>query len=344
MTIVRRIIPILFLLWLVSGPSLAAPSDSLKVRWINGQKYLLHKVLPKETWTSVSKKYDISISELQKANPGVEVLKISQIINIPASSNTAAASGGSKPAADPKPAPKAASTSSPAKYHTVTKGETLYRIAKDNGITVQELQDMNGLTSTNVSVGKKLKVSEGKTVAASSPATTTSTTNTNTASTPNNGTIEREWIPTEPAKKESVKSETPKADTAEKPKSAPQISVPVTTENVPTTPGTSTGSKTEMTAVTTPGQKITENGVATWIADSEMNQNKFYALHRTAPVGTIIRLTNRMNNNSVYVKVIGVLPSTGDNENVLIKITQAAAQRIGALDQRFQAELSYAAE
>ena len=73
-----------------------------------------------------------------------------------------------------------------------------------------------------------------------------------------------------------------------------------------------------------------------------MNQNKFYALHRTAPIGTIIKVTNRMNNNSVYVKVIGILPSTGDNENILIKITQAAAQRIGALDQRFQAELSYA--
>jgi rare lipoprotein A (peptidoglycan hydrolase) len=207
---------------------------------------------------------------------------------------------------------------------------------------VQELQDMNGLTSTNVAVGKKLKVSEGK--AATSSTSTSTAKNTNAAATPYNGPIEREWIPTEPAKKDPVKSETSKAETAEKAKSASQTSVPVTTENVPPTPATSTASKTEVTAVTTPGQKITENGVATWIADTEMNQNKFYALHRTAPVGTIIKVTNRMNNNSVYVKVIGVLPSTGDNENVLIKITQAAAQRIGALDQRFQAELSYAAE
>jgi rare lipoprotein A (peptidoglycan hydrolase) len=81
--------------------------------------------------------------------------------------------------------------------------------------------------------------------------------------------------------------------------------------------------------------------VAAWMNEGDLNQNKFYALHRTAPVGTIIKVTNRMNNNSVFVKVVGLLPETGDNNNFIIKITQAAAQRIGALDQKFTAELSY---
>jgi hypothetical protein len=48
-----------------------------------------------------------------------------------------------------------------------------------------------------------------------------------------------------------------------------------------------------------------------------------------------------MNNNSVFVKVVGTLPDTGDNNAAIIKITQAAAQRIGAIDQKFTAELSY---
>ena len=93
---------------------------------------------------------------------------------------------------------------------------------------------------------------------------------------------------------------------------------------------------------TTGANKIVETGVVSWFGDGDLNQNKFYALHRTAPIGTIIKVTNRMNNNSVFVKVVGALPTTGDNENIILKITQAAAQRIGALDQKFQAELNYA--
>ena len=88
-------------------------------------------------------------------------------------------------------------------------------------------------------------------------------------------------------------------------------------------------------------EQVNETGVATWFNDQELNQNKFYALHRTAPIGTIIKVTNRMNNNSVFVKVVGVLPATGDNDNIIIKITSASAQRIGAIDQKFTAELSY---
>lgn len=332
MNFVRRIIPFLFLLGLTAPPVYSGSGDSLKVRWINGQKYLLHKVMPKETWSSVSRKYNVSIAELQKANPGVEVLKISQIINIPAG---ASVPKNNTPAAAPEPQSNAASpknnnTSSSAKYHTVQKGETLYRISKENGLTVKELQDLNGLSSTNVSVGTKLKVSKGVSDAR-----------------PGAGDVipvETTAVKKEPAQNavihnESVRNEPVKSDSQKVPVNTTQhTTVPVSTEPVG---GTGTDTDPKSTAA---GQKIVENGIATWIADTEMNQNKFYALHRTAPVGTIIKVTNRMNNNSVYVKVIGVLPATGDNENVLIKITQAAAQRIGALDQRFQAELSYAAQ
>ena len=322
MNFVRRIIPFLFLLfWLVNSPAFSVPGDSLKVRWINGQKYQLHKVTPKETWTSVAKKYGVTVDELQKANPGVDVLKINQIINVPASTGSTKATG-SAPAQ--QATPKSTLGIAPVtgvKYHTVKKGETLYRIAKDYGITVKQLQDLNGLSTSAVPVGMKLKVSEGKS-AVNTPEVT-----------------EKVPVPVEPAKVETMKPEPVKSDSQKTPVAPTQhTTVPVTAEPVP--PAHSESDDKSAAA----GQKIVENGIATWIADTEMNQNKFYALHRTAPVGTIIKVTNRMNNNSVYVKVIGVLPSTGDNENVLIKITQAAAQRIGALDQRFQAELSYAAQ
>jgi LysM repeat protein len=316
MTIVRRTTALLLGFCLMAGILMAGPGDSLKVRWINGQKYMLHKVMPKETWSSVSRKYSVTLEGLQKANPGVNVLKIGQIINVPAapSQQTSIASETQK---TPAAVPSAAKKDQKVKYHTVIKGETLYGIARQYGITVAELRNTNALNSGNIAVGQRLKINSASQEVTAVPVETPE---------PSPKTVSTTITPP-PVKKDTQVTVTP-------------ANVPVTSSPVNTTvPAQNTSEDVNIEA---PGEKVVENGVATWIADSEMNQNKFYALHRTAPIGTIIKVTNRMNNNSVYVKVIGILPSTGDNENILIKITQAAAQRIGALDQRFQAELSYA--
>ncbi len=48
-----------------------------------------------------------------------------------------------------------------------------------------------------------------------------------------------------------------------------------------------------------------------------------------------------MNNKFVYVKVVGELPDSGDNNNLILKLSKASAQKLNVLDLRFQAELSY---
>ena len=50
---------------------------------------------------------------------------------------------------------------------------------------------------------------------------------------------------------------------------------------------------------------------------------------------------NMMNGKTVTVKVIGKLPATSENEHVLIKISSAAANKLGVLDERFLAALYY---
>lgn len=44
-------------------------------------------------------------------------------------------------------------------YHTVEKGETLYRISKQYGVTVQDIKDWNNLPDNTIHVGQKLMVS-----------------------------------------------------------------------------------------------------------------------------------------------------------------------------------------
>jgi LysM repeat protein len=43
--------------------------------------------------------------------------------------------------------------------HTVVKGETLYRIAKEYGVSVQDLKEWNRLSDNTIHVGQKLIVS-----------------------------------------------------------------------------------------------------------------------------------------------------------------------------------------
>ena len=43
-------------------------------------------------------------------------------------------------------------------YHITQKGETLYAISKDHGLTVEKLKEMNGLKSNVIQVGQKIRV------------------------------------------------------------------------------------------------------------------------------------------------------------------------------------------
>jgi rare lipoprotein A (peptidoglycan hydrolase) len=84
--------------------------------------------------------------------------------------------------------------------------------------------------------------------------------------------------------------------------------------------------------------KVTETGMAEVISGEN---NKFLALHKTAPIGTILQVKNIMNSQTVYVRVIGKLPETGANDKVVVRISQKAYQRLAALDNRFRVEVSY---
>ncbi|MCX6352507.1 MAG: LysM peptidoglycan-binding domain-containing protein [Bacteroidetes bacterium] len=90
-------------------------------------------------------------------------------------------------------------------------------------------------------------------------------------------------------------------------------------------------------------KEISEKTVASWIDDGTLVSAKSLALHTTAPEGTIMKVTNMMNKKSVYVKIVGNIPA-GEENNVTIKMTRTAAEKLGAIDKFFRVELHYAAE
>ncbi len=82
-------------------------------------------------------------------------------------------------------------------------------------------------------------------------------------------------------------------------------------------------------------------GKGTWLKDNTSFDKNFYALHKTAPPQSYIRVVNPMNKKTVYVKVIGKLPNTGANEDVELKLTYAAVQQLNLRDGKFLLEWSY---
>lgn len=91
-------------------------------------------------------------------------------------------------------------------------------------------------------------------------------------------------------------------------------------------------------------RKITQTGIATWFDDagaSASSGGNMYVLHRTAPLRSILKVTNPMNKKSVHVMVIERLPNTINNENVTMSLTKSAAKKLGILDEKSIVECKY---
>ena len=86
-------------------------------------------------------------------------------------------------------------------------------------------------------------------------------------------------------------------------------------------------------------EKSEERGMAELISGDETT--KYLALHRTAPKGTILTVINELNDQVVFVRVIGMLPETGDNEKVVVKISKAAWENLGAVNKKLRVKVTY---
>ncbi|HSZ73077.1 MAG TPA: hypothetical protein VK750_10420, partial [Cytophagaceae bacterium] len=71
------------------------------------------------------------------------------------------------------------------------------------------------------------------------------------------------------------------------------------------------------------------------------DSDKYLAMHKTAPVGTIIQVINEGNNQRIFVRVIGKLPANGLNDRVVLKISKKAFERLAGVDKKIPVTLSY---
>ncbi|MBL0103865.1 MAG: LysM peptidoglycan-binding domain-containing protein [Bacteroidetes bacterium] len=289
-------------------------SEVGSVKKIDGKNYYEYSVKKGDSWYSIARKFKISYAELKLANKKSDGKLITgKPILIPADKLKANDPFFEKNHTD-KPAQKPGSMTK----HKVASSETLFAISKKYKVSVDAIKKQNKLQSNSIHKGQVLVIPSNSESTQTEETTEPKETKVNT--------IDRAPV------------NAPKPEIPEEKKDHSQDSA---TKPVPRETTTDKSQKEAEVIFANGRQQVTETGVASWIDDEDINPGKYYALHRTAPIGTIIRITNRMNNKSIFVKVVGKLPDTGDNEGLIIKISKASAEKLGVLDQRFQSQLLY---
>ena len=87
--------------------------------------------------------------------------------------------------------------------------------------------------------------------------------------------------------------------------------------------------------------EVKESGIASVLTQESNDTNKYYAWHRSAPVGTIIRVINITNAKKVYVRITGELKDSSEEKKVIIKISKASAELIDADYKNVEVSLLY---
>jgi LysM repeat protein len=333
-----------------------APSDSLGVETINGKTFVIHKVDEKETLYAIARRYRTTVDAIREFNTAASSgLEIGLILKVPYS-------------------PKIITRPSEGTVHTVAAKETLFSISKKYGVSTDEIKQWNSLSDNTLSIGQELvikKKNTATTVVASGPVKTSP----EVISKKGFHTVGAQETVFSIAKQYGITMQqlkdwnhlegselkigqtlyvtqpeqgvvaTKKPDSV---KTSVTHSQPVIIP-VPEVKKEPQPEKTETVVSTAPirisesvknGSETIESGVAELIEGTESNR-KYLALHRTAPIGTILKVKNEMNNREVFVRVMGKLPDTALTDKVIIRISKSAYDRLGAIDQRFRVEVTY---
>lgn len=287
--------------------------DSVGLKKEGGKSFVLFKVEPKQTLFSIVKRYGSSVAEFKVANPGIlESVNVGQIIKIPYK-GVSVASVPVAPKYTPTTTPPVATSVTPAVEsvkmvsHVVEGGQGLYAVATKYKVTMSDLRKWNNLTTDQLTSGQVLIVDSGEYERAKKA-----------------GDL--------PAKGEVVKVE----DTNMGSNTGGKVVVQKPIEE-PVSGDVKTSSETSKTS--SGYRKTVETGLAELI-DVEDKSGKYLALHRSAPVGTLVNVKNSSNGQSIWVKIIGKLPDIG-SDRVIIKLSPRAFEKLNPSDRRIRAEISY---
>jgi LysM repeat protein len=279
--------------------------DSVGVKKEAGKTFVLYKIEPKQTLYSIVKRYGSSVAEFKAANPTMsENVQIGQTIKIPYKGVMTASVPVKTPTPISTPVTSVPAATEVVKMatHVVEAQQGLFAIATKYKVTMAELRRWNNLANDALQQGQVLIVSQTEYERAKKA-----------GNLPDKGEIVKLEESNKSDTKVVIKPEDKVDDTKVNPSSE--------------------------TSKTPSGyRKTVETGLAELI-DVEDKSGKYLALHRNAPIGTLVNVKNQSNGTSIWVKVIGKFPDTGDK--TIIKLSPRAFEKLNPSDRRIKAEISY---
>ena len=298
-----------------------------------GKKVIVYKIKKKDTYYSIAHKYHIPVSELQSYNDNAK-MTIGKTIKIPTSA----------PAAEPKKKEKASASDKKSKKKH--KGEK-EQPAEDTQPAssepeqpkiVQQQAPAKHTETQQAGPPTQYKVSAGETLYSIAKRFNTTVDNIEKQNNLPSNTIQ-------PGQILNISANVP-AEPVQTP--AKVLDSPTESQTVKrdSTMVVSHQDSANATVFHANSNKFgifekDEHGVGTWIDDENLDPNKKLVLHRTAPIGTVIKITNIMTNRTTFAKVVGRFTDNEQTKDVIIVMTKNVAQALGALDKRFQVNLSY---
>lgn len=310
-----------------------------------------HTVLAKETLYSLARKYNIHPRELAEYN-NISVqtgLTLGQVIKIP-SKKTMAPLTVPPPAktetiVEKKEVPKTApvvkdeekTVASPKNegsypiYHKVEKKETLYHISKTyNNVSIADIKKWNKLTGDGLSEGTKLIVGYSKTKNAAAE-----TIEVPESPKMNTGEVAKQKEEVKPAVKEPVVEVVKTIPSAVKEESKP-FNITGKDFNGGVFKSTYTQQVAGKAAISE------EKGTAgTFKSTSGWEDGKYYCLSNIVQAGTIVKVTNAATQKFVYAKVLDLIPDLKQNAGLILRISNSAAQELGANAENFECTLNF---
>lgn len=88
---------------------------------------------------------------------------------------------------------------------------------------------------------------------------------------------------------------------------------------------------------------ITQSGVARWVKTENTNGD-LYCLHPTAPVNSVVEITNPMTHRKIYAKVLSNMPAKLYGDDINVVVSPGVANLLGVIDSRFYVKLRYVEE
>ena len=292
--------------------------DSIGFEKVGGKIYVLHKVNQGQTMFAVVRQYGTTIQALRDANPGIsDAVQLGQTLRVPYTPRVSKKEAKkeepkkeeAKPVKDSKPLPPPpATTTTPTADSKVSVAPNgIHKV--EAGQTLYRVAVKYGVLMADIRKWNNLKddnLTEGQELIVSEKGAEKA----------------KPVVVAEPKKvvtnvvKDSVRAKTAVPEKVMKP--VEEVAPP---------------------KVVT-GKRKSESGLAE-VIETDESTSKFLALHRTAPIGALVEVLNEYNQEKIIVRVIGRIPETSVNDDIIIKLSSRAFEKVSPNSKRFRAVISY---